>query len=180
MNTMNSRPLLAVLTVSLLAACQQQIPQEEADVAADAPSVEGAWNLVGMETVSADGEVTEVPTYENLMLFKDGYYSMALSRGDHRSPFFSERWGATEEEQLDRWSLIIVNSGTYEMTESELITRPLFALVPEFVGGVARYGYEVTEDQLILTVTGIVSADGADNPYFIDGSTWVYRMERID
>ncbi len=177
---MDFRPLLAVLTVCLLAGCQQQAPQEEPELASESPSVEGAWNLVGMEIVSADGEVTQVPTYENLMLFKDGYYSMALSRGDHKSPYFSERWGATEDEQLDRWSLIIVNAGTYEVTESELITRPLFALVPEFVGGTARYSYELTEDQFALTVTGILSADGAENPQFIDGSTWVYRMERID
>ncbi len=177
---MHPRRFLALPAALFLAACQPQVAQEDSPGEPSPPSVEGAWNLVGLELVSADGEVTQVPTYENLVLFTGGYYSMAFSRGDHRSPFFSERWGATEEEQLDRWSLIIVNAGTYEMTESELITHPLFALVPEFVGGSARHAYVVTEDEFVLTVTGIVSADGIENPQFTDGSTWVYRMERID
>ena len=73
------------------------------------------------------------------MLFTARHYSIARSTGEEPMAPYTERWTPTETEQLARMNSIVVNAGTYEATPSSFVTRPLFALVPGFVGGTAEY-----------------------------------------
>ncbi len=172
--------LLVLLLFLGVAACQQQAPLEQAIPEPETAPLEGAWRFVGGQTVAASGETTEVTIHESLMLFTAGHYSIARSAGEERIPPYAERWSPTDTEQLARMNSIVVNAGTYEATESSLVTRPLFALVPEFVGGTAEYEYELSGDTLTLTTTNIVSADDVQLPLIANGGRDIYTLERIE
>ena len=121
--------LLVLLLFLGVAACQQQAPLEQAIPEPETAPLEGAWRFVGGQTVAASGETTEVTIHESLMLFTAGHYSIARSAGEEPIPPYAERWSPTDTEKVARMNSIVVNAGTYEATESSLVTRPLFALV---------------------------------------------------
>ena len=55
---------------------------------------------------------------------------------------------------------IIVNSGTYEVSGSRLIVRPVVAKTPEFMGGRQTYEYRIDGDLLSLETVELLSRDG--------------------
>ncbi len=49
---------------------------------------------------------------------------------------FEQQWFPTDAEKIQRYSEIVVNSGTYTTeTESSITLRPVVSRVPEFMGG---------------------------------------------
>lgn len=168
----------AALTL-LLAACQSQAPAEQKTASVDRAQFEGAWRLVGAQSVSVGGKASDNPTQESLVIFADGHYSITVAFGDKRAAPYATRWSGTDAERLARISSVVVNAGTYEATPSALVTRPLFALVPEFVGGRQEYQYELSGNRLTLRQTNLVSSDAVQNPSIVKGERTVYMLERI-
>jgi hypothetical protein len=171
--------LLSMAALALvLAACQSRAPAEQPTAEGERP-LEGAWRIVGAQSVAASGKASDNPTQESLVLFADGHYSIAVAFGDKRVAPYAIRWRGTDAERLARISSIVVNAGTYEATPSTLVTRPLFALVPEFVGGSQEYQYELSGNRLTLRQSNLVSSDGVQNPDIVKGQRTVYTLERI-
>jgi len=176
--------LLLTLTIT---ACQptqdsaepSQATSTEADEPAASP-LEGAWRLVARHVIAADGTTTDDTPQENLFLFTENHYSIAYASGDERFPLFSERWNPTETEKADRFSSMVVNTGTYELTGSKLVTRPLFALVPGYINGEAEIDYELSGDTLTLTYVNIVSSEGVQISYFAEGNKSLLRLIRLN
>jgi hypothetical protein len=151
--------------------------------AASAPEVgplEGAWRLVSRRTIAADGETTESTIQSSVTLFVSGHYSVAFSSGDEPFPGFADTWTATDEEAAARLAAIVVNTGTYELDGSRLITRPIFALIPTFQGGEAVFEWELTGDTLTLTAVSVTTADGVPLPALADGGRIVDTLTRIE
>jgi hypothetical protein len=141
--------------------------------------LEGAWRLTGILDVSADGSTTAFTPQENLLLFSRDHYSMAYAFGDERSPAYAQPFSATDEERAARLSSLVVNTGTYEVSGSTITLRPLFALVPEFVGGSAEIDYEVSGDQLTLRWRRTVSASGVEHPFTASGVSTELTLTRL-
>lgn len=141
--------------------------------------LEGAWRLTGIVTVFADGSRTALTPQESLFLFRGGYYSMAYAIGDERSPAYAEAFNPTDEERVARFSSILVNTGTYEVSGSAATLRPLFALVPEFVGGFAELDHEVSGDQLTLRWRRTVSVAGVEEPFTAGGGSAELTLTRL-
>ena len=72
-----------------------------------------------------------------------------------------------------------VNAGTYEVTGSTATLRPLFALVPEFVGGSAEHEYELSGDTLTLRWGRTLAADGVESAFSAAGEWWELTLVRI-
>jgi hypothetical protein len=124
----------------------------------------GAWRLVSMHLVLADGKSIEIPAHESLVLFANGYYSIGYAFGEAGSVPYAERWHPSDGEKVARFSSLIVNSGSYRLDGSKIDARPLFALAPEFVGGEAVFSYAVTADTLNLTWERSIASDGLEYP----------------
>jgi hypothetical protein len=146
----------------------------------DHSPLEGAWRFASLETVSASGETTLVPVYENLLLFTARHYSLAFSRGDSPSPAYVDAWNPTQDEAAVRMTAIVVNTGTYETSGSSLTTSPLFALVPSYVGGIAEYEFSISGDTLTLRTVRAVSADGVILPRIEAGEYNIHKLVRIE
>ncbi len=124
----------------------------------------GAWRLVAMHVILADGKSIEVPARESLIMFADGYYSIAYAFGEDGSVPYAERWHPSDSEKAARFSSIIVNTGSYRQSGSRIDARPLFALAPEFVGGEGVFSYAFTADTLELTWERSIASDGLEYP----------------
>jgi hypothetical protein len=104
---------------------------------------------------------------------------MAFAVGDERSPAYAKRYEGTDEEKAARMSSITVNTGTYSVSGVTATLRPMFALVPEFVGGSLELDYEFSDDALTLKWRLIRSADGTKQPFTAAGNSFEVTLVRI-
>lgn len=146
---------------------------------APAAELDGVWQLVFSETIGPDGNRYPGHTYESLLLISDGYYSMNWAFGPQKSVYFSERFKPTDAEGLARYRSLLVNAGRFELNGGLLTIHPVFALVPEFVGGMGEFEYSLNGNTLQLVWRKIESADGIPDPNTDAGVRYVSRWQRI-
>lgn len=159
--------LLLTLTIT---ACQ---PTEDSA----SPPV-GAWRLVAIQLIAADGTTTGDTPQESLFLFTEDYYSMGYAQGEERSPLFSDPWNPTETEERERFSSLTVNAGTYELSGSQLVLLPQFALWPVVINSQATIEFELSGDTLTLTYIDHVGAHGTKGPLLEGGAKYLLRLVR--
>jgi hypothetical protein len=138
----------------------------------------GAWRLITMNLILADGKSVEVPAHESLFIFADGYYSMMYSFGDGPSALYAERWHPSDSEKIGRFSSMIVNAGSYRLNGSQLDAHPHFALAPEFVDGQGIFSYAFAADTLELTWERSIAFDGLEYPS--GGKVTLLRLVRAE
>ena len=134
--------------------------------------------MVAIQTIAADGTTTSDTPQESLFLFTEDFYSMGYAEGEERSPLFSESWNPTETEERERFTLLTVNAGTYELSGSQLVLLPQFALYPAVVNSQATIEFELSGDTLTLTYVDFVGADGSKPPNVEEGSKRLLRLVR--
>jgi hypothetical protein len=86
---------------------------------------------------------------------------------------------ADHEEKLDRYNRLLVNAGRYSAADGRLTIHPTFALVPEFVGGLGEFEYELAGDTLRLIWRVIRSADGVSDRRTAEGWSYHYTWVRM-
>jgi hypothetical protein len=138
----------------------------------------GAWRLVTLHLVFADGKRVEVPSHESLVIFADGYYSVGYAFGEAASVPYAERWHPSDSEKVDRFGSVIVNAGSYRIRDSHLEARPLFALAPEFVDGEGVFSFAFAADTLELTWERSIAFDGLEYPS--RGAVTLLRLVRAN
>jgi hypothetical protein len=146
--------LIGLAAGMIACAAQKPAPQDP---------LNGAWRLVTMRLIPADGKSFDLPVRESLIIFADGYYSLDYAFGDSAAAY-AERWHPSEGEKIARFSSIIVNSGSYGLDGSRIDAHPLFALAPEFVGGEGVFSYAFKADTLELTWERSIAFDGLEYP----------------
>jgi hypothetical protein len=134
--------------------------------------------LVAIQTIAADGTATDHTPQESLFLFTDDFYSMGYAEGEERSPLFSDSWDPSETEERERFSFLTVNAGTYELSGSQLVLRPQFALYPVVINSQATLDLELSGDTLTLTYVEFVGADGSKPPDVEGGTKRLLRLVR--
>ncbi len=145
-----------------LAACSGRQPARGNSPAPQDP-LNGAWRLVTMRLIAADGKSFELPVRESLIIFANCYYSLDYAFGDSVAAY-AERWHPSESEKIARFSSMIVNSGSYRLEGERMIAKPIFALAPEFVGGEGVFSFAFAADTLELTWERSVAFDGLEYP----------------
>ncbi len=141
-------------------------------------TIQGVWTVV--ETRSAwDGGVDVNPAPQpGLYLFTRRHYGIVwIPTGKPRKES-ARPWFPTDLEKIHDFDTVIVNSGTYEMTDSVLTTRPFVAKTPEFMGGWAAFRYRIARDTLWMTGTDIYSRDGVRDPG-VDAVRATVRLVRV-
>ena len=132
----------------------------------------GVWEIVEAFGHNAEGDWNVENVQPSLFIFMDGYYSIALVRGNEPRPLMPEgtTWDTMTEDQLrsvcsgDYFS---ANSGIYEVSESSLTTRPMVAKWPNFMeGGSATYTFRLDGDMLTLSREG-------------EGWNWTNKLRRL-
>ncbi len=166
--------LVAVFTFTLTA-CQQSD-----NGGSDNQSLEGVWKIAEGKSVDANGQTTSTNVQRSLVIFTEGHYSYVYTSGDEAQRKLPvEHWNQTDAEKINAFNTIIVNTGTYELTESKLVIRPIVAKSEQFVGGYESCDYRLEGDTLYLETTEIVSVDGVPVPFFSDGGVEHHKLVRV-
>lgn len=142
-------------------------------------ALDGAWRMVSAETIVPDGTRLPGSSHESLLLISDGYYSLNWAYGADASEYYVARFNPTDAEKLDRYGRLLVNAGSFELSADLLTIHPVFALVPEYVGGLGEFEYSLDAGILELIWRTIESADGIPDPNTALGVRYVSRWERI-
>lgn len=124
----------------------------------------GAWVMDAITVISPRGQTSYPDPQPGIFMFADGYYSMVWMLTTEPLPDSAETWKPTDVEKVDSFDSVIVNSGTFTLTDSLLTTHPMVAKTPEFVGGVAVYRYRVEADTLWMESVDIRSRGGVQDP----------------
>ncbi len=122
----------------------------------------GAWSMTTM--TPAGGEATIDPSQPGLFIFTEGHYSAVYSLGADPRPLSAVEFTPTAEEKTAQYDTIIVNTGTYEASDTTITFRPMVAKSPEFIGGHTTMDFQITGDVLTLTVQSLVAANKVSLP----------------
>jgi len=142
-------------------------------------SIEGVWKVVEIRQVGPKGEAVVSDPEPGLYIFTAKHYSMVWTPGSAERPGSATTWFPTNEEKVQDFNTIIVNSGTYEMADSTMTTYPVVAKTPEFVGGKAVYHWRVAADTLWLTMVDTYASDGTQDPWVLTYRTPV-KLARLE
>jgi hypothetical protein len=115
----------------------------------------------------------------SVFIFGERHYSMVWIPGAEPRLDFADTWNPTDSEKVHSYDSLVVNSGTYALTESTLTTNPIAARVPGFMGGRAVYEYRRAGDRLWLTMVEEHSHNGIGNP-FLDDHRVPLRLVRVE
>ena len=119
--------------------------------------IEGVWKVVTIQNVLPQGKFTNSNPQPGLFIFTGDYYSMVWMPRTVKLPDNKQIWQPTDQEKVDQFNSIIVNSGSYTISDSLLLTVPMVAKTPEFIGGKATYRWSFDNDTLSIAVLNIYS-----------------------
>ena len=162
-------PVALTLGVVAIAACGDQAAQEEAA----ANPLLGAWS---MTAITADDGTMIEPSQSGLFIFTEDHYSAVYSLGADPRPLSATAFDPTSDEMVAQYQTIIVNTGTYDVSESTITYRPMVAKSAGFVGGHSTMDYAIDGNTLTLNTTSVVSADGMSLPEVSE----TIRLRRIE
>lgn len=170
---MTEKVLIAVLLGLCSAGCWTSPSAEHALL--------GVWQIQKIESTGSAGTSINENPLPSLAVFTRSHYSLAWMPGTTGMRGFNERWVPTDEEMIQRYGEIIVNSGTYTRTDSEITARPVVSRVPEFMGGGRMvYEYRVDGDTLWLTSLDEYSFDGIQAPWAAAGSRKTLTLKKVE
>ncbi len=133
--------------------------------------LEGAWVVTSLQ--SSDGAAID-PAGPGQFIFLNGRYSAVYTVGVTERRKSEKAFDPTEEEMVEQYETIIVNSGTYQVKGNELMLRPFVAKSPEYIGGSSTREFSVDGDTLTTKTRQLTSANGI-SPEGAIGSTMTLR-----
>ena len=115
----------------------------------------GVWEIVEVSGTNAQGDWTLDNVQPSLFIFQDGYYSIMYVKGNEARPQAAanaRRDNIPDAQMRGMFRNFVANSGTYEVNGSSVTTRPMVAMMPNFMtGGSDTFTYSVEGDELVLS-----------------------------
>jgi Lipocalin-like domain len=122
--------------------------------------IHGVWKVVEIRQEVSGKEYNNTEPQPGLMIFTQDYYSMVWMPLNRVQPDNATTWHPIDAEKIQQFNSIVVNSGSYSLSDSRLTTFPIVAKTPEFIGGKAEYLWKSAQDTLRLELVNIYSRDG--------------------
>ena len=126
-------------------------------------SIKGVWRVSDIAREYNDQSISD--PLPSQIIFTNRHYSIVWMPRRDAIPAFETRWQPTDEEKLQRFGEIVVNSGTYSLDGAELRIKPVVARYAEFMGGYIDYQVTWAGDDLVLTFMDEVTFDGVRAPW---------------
>lgn len=140
------KSLLAIVAIGLLTT------QGVAGQTQRAP-IQGVWRVVEV-TLTGPGARTISPGQSNLTIITGRYYSRVEDQSERPRPVLAEVAKASADELRAAWGSFVGETGTYELTQGNVITmRPVAAKNPAAMaaGSFVTYSYKLDGDTLWVT-----------------------------
>ena len=126
-------------------------------------SIKGVWRVSDITREYNDQSISD--PLPSQIIFTNRHYSIVWMPRKEAIPAFETRWQPTDEEKLQRFGEIVVNSGTYSLDGDNLRIMPVVARFAEFMGGYIDYQVTWNGDDMILTFMDEVTFDGVRAPW---------------
>ncbi len=161
-----------VSSIIVLTACDHKVSEKFS-------GVEGVWQIYDIRSKnSSDSTTNKIPA--SLFIFAPHHYSMTWDINKNSHNTFAEHWNPTDTEKIERYNSFVINSGTYEITDSNITMYPIVARVPEFMGGMLLCEYRISEDTLFLQMVDEYSFDGIQAPWVANDNGLLITLLRIE
>ncbi|AWX45596.1 hypothetical protein HME9304_02623 [Flagellimonas maritima] len=110
----------------------------------------GSWSIEEIQWISNDTTVQRKPEQKGLLLITPERYSLSWTPIEkHRKPFQSLS-NPTDNEVLEGFKTIVFNMGSYNVSNSEFVTKSHLSKVLGFEGGMQYFKFEVTDNKMVL------------------------------
>ncbi|UCF71158.1 MAG: lipocalin-like domain-containing protein [candidate division WOR-3 bacterium] len=138
----------------------------------------GVWRIIKIARQGSNRKITDKP-FPNIFMFTPLHYCMAWVLNPNAEKPFAQRWNPTDEEKINRFDSMVINSGTYEIDGSVLTAHPIVARIPDFVGGKLICEYALEGNTMHLKFIDEYSFDGVQAPW-VASDGLVLTLERIE
>ena len=162
---------IIIIFLFILAACSQ-------DELIQKSPLKGVWQVREI-TYSQTGE-SYTDTLSSIFIFTEKHYSMTWVEGSPELRVFKQRWHPTDAEKIECYNALVVNSGTYHLSDSLFTARPSAARVPDFIDGKLICSYNISKDILILEFVDEYSFDGVQAPWVNKNAGLKIKLRRIE
>lgn len=120
----------------------------------------GSWSIEKIQWISNDTTVTRNPKQNGVLLVTPKSYSICWSPLETKRSPFQNLSTPTDEEILEGFKTIVFNTGSYELSNSTFSTKSHMAKVPGFEGGIQFFDYEISDNEMTLTLFDETYPDG--------------------
>jgi hypothetical protein len=134
---------------ALIVAVLTAVVSSRAGVQSSKP-LAGVWRVSEIRFIRPNVETVISDPQPGLFIFGKSHYSATWAPQREARASFASRFEPTREELAAACEGLVVNSGAYEVSGSELIVRPMVTRMPEFSGGRMIYRYGIEGDVLSL------------------------------
>lgn len=112
----------------------------------------GAWSVTEIRTTGPNAKTIRDPQ-PGLLIFTGTHYSLLIITSDHARSGLPNRDKSTARELLEVWGPLTAASGTYEISQDTLTTRPMVAKNPEVMapGNIQVNTFKVQGKTLTIT-----------------------------
>jgi hypothetical protein len=138
-------------------------------------SIDGTWSIVEVQTIKSNGTFTSTFPKESEAIFSSNFYSICWT--SHNSTI--RNWQLPDSVKVTRFNQSIINTGTFELKDSILTTKAIFAMNPMFVNGEAKFKCSFIGDTLVLRGLSVYSSDNISHPIYANGSHILNKLLRV-
>ena len=130
----------------------------------------GSWKMSEIYWVTPDTTYSIPSAQPGRLLVSPSRYTIMYNPTDEPRTPFSNLSEPSSAEMVAAFQSIVFNSGSYELSDSTLVTTSDVARVPGFEGGKQFFKYIVTDDRLTFSMFDETYPDGSK-------PSWAGKME---
>lgn len=142
-------------------------------------SIEGVWRVAEIRFSRPDTVIVISEPQPGLFIFAKSHYSSSWVPQAAARKSFAKQFEPTREELAEACDALVINSGTYEFSDSRLTVRPLVTRMPEFSGGRMIYRVVLEPDVLWLEVLDEYSRDEIRAPW-LSRQRLALKLRRVE
>ena len=172
MNGIKLHLAASIFAAILFSNCNGSKPKEYSN------KLDGAWTVVEITKVNGDSTQIVNNPQPGIWIFSDDSYSATWSLSSDVRDTYAQPFSPTQDEMIKAYQTIVVNTGTYELTDTTMTTYPVLARVPAFSGGKSVWDFRLESDIIFLTIREEYSKKG-EWARWLDDFHYSVKLERI-
>lgn len=169
---------LLISSLFLALSCANDREEKANLPSANTPSIIGSWQINAIHWITKDTTYSIEEAQPGMMIIAPERYALMWTPTEEPRTPFKNLSEPTDDELKAGFRSVVFNGGTYEFTDSILTTTAAIAKVPGFEGGKQIYRYQITGDQMELTMFDERYPDGK-RPQWYGRYETKFVMERL-
>ena len=139
----------------------------------------GEWEMLEVFWTAGDSVAYAIEKAQpGLFIISENRYALMWTPTKTPRTPFKELAHPTDEETIAGFRSVVFNAGTYQLTDTSLVTTAIIAKVPGFEGGKQYYRYNIKNDTLHITMYD-ETYPGGKKPEWYGQSKQTFIMKKV-